>query len=94
MQPWVKRFQWIITREKLEITKCENDACLYVKHDRNGKLTLWAATYINDVVYGGLESETIYLKKQVTEQIAIAEIGILDVHQGVHRLLKAKEYKP
>ena len=67
---------------------------LFVKHDRNNRLILWAVTYIDDVVYGGLKSETTKLKKQVTEYVTIMEIGKLDVHLGVHCLLKANKYRP
>jgi hypothetical protein len=91
---WVKRFQWIITREKLGMKQCKTDPCLFVKHDKNNRLILWAVTYIDDVVYGGLKSETIKLKKQVTEYVTITEIGKLDVHLGVNYMLKADDLGP
>ena len=42
--------------------QCKTDPCLFVKHDKNNRLILWAVTYIDDVVYGGLKSETINFK--------------------------------
>jgi hypothetical protein len=47
---WVKRFQWIITRDELGMKQCKTDPCLFVKHDKNNTLILWAVTYIDDVV--------------------------------------------
>jgi hypothetical protein len=91
---WVKRFQWIITRKELGMKQCKTDPCLFVKHDKNGRLILWAVTYIDDVVYGGLKCETVNLKKQVTEYVTITEIGKLDVHLGVHYALKADKLGP
>ena len=71
--------------------QCETDLCLFTKHDANKKLILWAVTYIDDVMYGGMESETTSLKKQVTECIAITEMGRSDMHLGVHHLLKGNK---
>ena len=45
-------------RKELGMVQCKSDPCLFVKHDTNKILVLWAVTYINDVVYGGLKSET------------------------------------
>jgi hypothetical protein len=91
---WVKRFQWIITRDELGMKQCKTDPCLFVKHDKNNRLILWAVTYIDDVVYGGLKSETVNLKEQVTKYVTITEIGKLDVHLGVHYMLKGDELGP
>ena len=55
---WVKRFQGIITRKELGMVQCKTDPCLFVKHDNNNRLVLWAVTYIDDVVYGGLKSSS------------------------------------
>ena len=52
----------------------KTDPCLFVKLDSNNKLILWAVTYIDNVVYGGLKSETTKLKQQVTDYVTITEI--------------------
>jgi hypothetical protein len=91
---WVKHFQWIITRKELGMVQCITDPCLFVKHDTNGRLILWAVTYIDDVVYGGLKRETRRLKQQVTSHVTITEIGKLEVHLGVHYLLSVDELGP
>ena len=88
---WVKHFQWIITRKELRMIQCVTDPCLFVKHDMNGRWVLWAVTYIDDVVYGGMKSETRRLKRQVTSHVTITEIGKLEVHLGVHYLLTVDE---
>ena len=43
--------------------KCKDDPCVFIKHDGDGRLTLWAVMQSDDVVYGGLKSEMDNLKK-------------------------------
>ena len=54
--------------------QCKDDPYIFIIHDRDGRLTLWAVTYIDDVVYGGLKSEKDNLKKRVTEDVTIVKI--------------------
>jgi hypothetical protein len=93
-QDWVKRFEWIITEKALGMKQCENDSNVFIKHDRDGQIVLWAVTQRNDVIYGGLKDETDSLKKQMMTNVMIVEIGKLDMHSGVEHMLKAKVYTP
>jgi hypothetical protein len=91
LQPWVRRFRWFITG-KPGMVQCKTDKSLLTKHDKNGKLILWAVTFIDEVVYGGSQSETNDLKNQAVGHVNIVEIGKLDMHLGVHNSLEAGEY--
>jgi hypothetical protein len=75
------------------MVQCKTDNSLLTKHDKNGKLILWAVTYIDEVVYGGSKSETNDLKNQAVGHVDIVEIGRLDMHLGVHNSLEAGEYE-
>ena len=47
-----------------------------------------------DMRKGGVKSETVSMKRQVTSNVTIVEIGKLDVHSGVRRMLDANVYAP
>ena len=74
--------------------QCENDSNVFIEHDRDGQIVLWAVTQRNNVIYGGLHDEPDSLKERVMTNETIVDIGKLDMHSGVQRMLKAKKYTP
>ena len=83
MRHWVKQFKYMVTRDGIGMKQCKDDTCMFMKHDQDGKLTLWAVLLCDDVIYGGVKSATDSLKRLVTSHVTIVEIGKLDVHSGV-----------
>jgi hypothetical protein len=94
MRHWVKQFKYIVTRDEIGMKQCKDDTCMFIKHDQDGMLTLWAVLLCDDVIYGGVKSETDNLKSLVTSHVTIVEIGKLDVYSGVRHMLDTNVYAP
>jgi uncharacterized protein YihD (DUF1040 family) len=78
---WMKTFAKLLT--KLGLVQCKTDPCLFTLHDGSGNLLALVVVYCDDSIITGFREVVDRLKKGISNEVTISDLGALVRHLGV-----------
>jgi len=69
--------------KEMKMERSKSDACLFVKHDQAGKVTLVTSCHVDDTLVAGTKESIAEFKAQLSERFKLEEMGIMTKHLGI-----------
>ena len=65
------------------LERSKSDACLFVRTNSEGKVTLVTSCHVDDTLVGGTKEAIAEFKEQLKERFKLKEMGIMKRHLGI-----------
>ena len=69
--------------DKIGLTQCLSEPCLFFKKDKEGKLLLIVVTFVDDILIAGTRKHVDQFKEDIQQRFKISDLGPLKKHLGI-----------